>query len=99
MKCIIESKVLNSAPKSVSILRAAKTIILQSCDVENASEDTIMAAGSVSATYCASNNSDMTNCRNQTGMRGVICIIFQRSKLYHRSGFGLSEFTGKISSP
>ena len=30
----IESKVLNSAPKSVSILHVPKTITLQSCDVE-----------------------------------------------------------------
>jgi len=42
-------------------LRAAKTIILQSCDVNNASEDTtvVMAKekGPISATYCAASNS------------------------------------------
>ena len=45
MRYIIESKVLNWAPKSVSILHAAKTIMLQSCDVENATEDTILGTG------------------------------------------------------
>ena len=44
LRYIIESKVLNSAQKSVSILRPAKTITLQSCDAENASEDTIVMA-------------------------------------------------------
>ena len=37
---INEPKVLNLVPKSVSILHAAKTIVLQSCDVENTSEVT-----------------------------------------------------------
>ena len=41
LRYIIESKVLNSAQKSVSILRPAT---LQNCDAENASEDTIVMA-------------------------------------------------------
>ena len=46
---------MNLAPKSVSMLRAAKTIVLQACDVENTLERTsVMAPKGVSlilATY------------------------------------------------
>ena len=70
-----------SASKSVFILRAAETITLQSCDVENASENTIAVAakekGSISATYCAASNSNMTNCRNKTGMPGTNMHCFK----------------------
>ena len=52
--------------KNASLFRAAKTIILQCCDEENASEDTIVMGAnqkdSISATYCAASNSNMTNC-------------------------------------
>ena len=41
----MKPKVSNLAVKSVSILRAAKTIVLQACDVGNTSEDiSVMAA-------------------------------------------------------
>ena len=84
MRYIIESKVLNSAPESVSFSREAKTIKLQSCEVENASEDTIVMAakenGSILATYCAASNSNMTNCRNQTGMPGINMHYFSKDK-------------------
>ena len=45
----MKPKVSNLAAKSVSILRTAKTIVLQACDVGNTSEDmSVMAAkGSV----------------------------------------------------
>ena len=46
--------------------RAAKTIVLQGCDVENTLEHTsdMAAKGvfSISATYYAADNSNMTNC-------------------------------------
>ena len=86
MRYIIEFKVLNLAPKSASILGEAKTMILHSCDVRNASEDTTLMAtkekGSISATYCAASNSDMTNCRNQTGMPGINMYYFSKDKIF-----------------
>ena len=85
LRCIIVSQVFNSAPKSVSmILRAAKTIILQSCGVENASEDTIVMAAkeksSISATYCDGSDSNTTNCRYQTGMPGINMHYFSKDE-------------------
>ena len=53
----------NSAPESVSMLCAAKTIVLQGCDVENTLEHTsVMVAkgiSSISATCYAAGNSTM----------------------------------------
>ena len=68
-----------SASKSVFILRAAKTITLQSCDVENASENTMATKekGSISAIYCAASNSNMTNSRNKTGMPRINLHCFK----------------------
>jgi len=81
----IESKVLNSAP-SVSIFCEAKTIILQSCDVEDASEDTIVMATEenslISSTYCTASNSHMTYCRHQTGMPEITMHYFSRDKTF-----------------
>ena len=87
MRYSIESKVLNSAP-SVSILCAAKTIILQRCDVEDASEDTIVMATEenslISSTYCTASNSHMTYCRNQTGMPEINMHYFSRDKTFQQ---------------
>ena len=48
------------------MLRAAKTIVLRGCEVKNTLEYTsVMVAkggSSISATYCAAGNSNMTNC-------------------------------------
>ena len=59
----------NLAPLSVSIFHQAKTIVLQSCDVENALEDKNVMAGKekdlTSATYRAAVNPNMTNSGNQ----------------------------------
>jgi len=61
-----EVYIIEFGAKNASLFRAAKTIILQSCDVEKASEDTIVMAAnqkdSILATYCAASNSNMTNC-------------------------------------
>ena len=57
------------------MLRAAKTIVLQGCNVENILENTsVMAAkgvSSTSATYYAAGSSKMTNCANKTGIPGI----------------------------
>ena len=55
------------------MLRAAKTIVLQGCDVENTLKHTsVMAANGVSsiaATYYAADNSNMTNCGKKLARR------------------------------
>ena len=65
----------NLAPESVSMLRAAKTIVLQACDVENTLERTsVMAPKGVSlilATYYAAGHSNVTNCAKKTCMQGI----------------------------
>ena len=80
----MKPKVSNLAAKSVSILRAAKTIVLQACDVENTSEDmSFMAAkgkSSTSATYCAAGNPNKTNCANRTGLPGVSMHYFPKDE-------------------
>ena len=53
------------------------------------SEDTIVTAatekGPLSVTYCSASNSDMTNCRNQTGMQGINMHNFPKNKtLLHK---------------
>ena len=57
------------------MLRVAKTIVLQGCDVGNTLEHaSVMAAREVtstSTTYHAAGNSNMTNCTNKTGMPGI----------------------------
>ena len=66
------------------MLRAAKTIVLQGCDVENTLDHTsVMAAegvSSISATYYASGNSNMTNCSKKTGMPGISIHYFPRDE-------------------
>ena len=66
------------------MLRAAKTIVLQGCDVENTLEHTaVMAAkgvSSISATYYAAGNSNMTNCAKKTGMPGISIHYFPRDE-------------------
>ena len=61
-----------------------KTIILQSCDVNNASEDTTVVMAKekrpISATYCAASNSYMTSCRNQTDMPGINMHYFSKDE-------------------
>ena len=98
----MKAKVSNLADKSVSILCAAKMIVLQACDVGSTLEDmSVMAAkgkSSMSATYCAAGNPSMTNCVNQTGVPGISMHYFPKDEIYGRSGFGLSKFTGKTSS-
>ena len=80
----MKPKFSNLAAKSVSILRTAKTIVLQACDVENTSDDTsVMAAKgkcSISATYCAAGNPNMTNCANRTGMPGISMHYFPKDE-------------------
>ena len=62
-------------PLSVSIFHAAKAIVFQSCDVENALEDENAMAGKekdlTSATYRAAGNPNMTNCSNQTCIKAT----------------------------
>ena len=60
LRYIIESKILNSAQKSVSILRPGKTITLQSRDAENASEDTTVMAAKEKGERC--NLGDLLRC-------------------------------------
>ena len=59
----------NLAPESVSMLRVAKTVVLQACDVENTLERTsVMVLKGVSlilATYYAAGHSNVTNCAKQ----------------------------------
>ena len=68
------------------MLRAAKTIVLQGCDVENTLEHTsFMAAkgvSSISATYYATrtDNSNMTNCAKKTGMPRISIHHFPREE-------------------
>ena len=49
----------NLAPESVSMLRAAKTIVLQGCDVVNTLEHTAKRATPTSATYCVAGNANL----------------------------------------
>ena len=68
-------KGLNLVLESVSMLRAAKTIVLQACDVKNTLERTsVMAPKGVSlilATYYAAGHSNVTNCTKKTCMQGI----------------------------
>ena len=67
-------KGLNLALESFSMLRAAKMIALQACDVENTLERTsVMALKGVSlilATYYAAGHSNVTNCAKK-----LVCRI------------------------
>ena len=47
--------------------------------------------------YCAAGGPGAINYANKTGTPGITMHYFRRTKLYGRSGLGLSEFTGKIS--
>ena len=80
----MKRKVSNLAAKSVSILRAAKTIVLPACDVENTSGDmsfmTAKGKGLTSATYCAAGNPNKTNCSNRTGMPVVSMHYFPKDE-------------------
>ena len=66
------------------MLRAARAIVLQGCDVEYTLEHTtVMAArgvSSISATYYAVDNSNMTNCAKKTGMPGISIYYFPRDE-------------------
>ena len=61
-----------------------KTIVLQTYDVGNTSEDmSVMAAkekGLTSATYCAAGNPNMTNCANRTGLPRISMHYFPKDK-------------------
>ena len=84
LRYIIECKVLNSAPKSVSISRAAKKITLQSCDVDwNVSENTMATKekGSISSTYGTVGNSNITNYGNQT-VPGISMHHFSKDETF-----------------
>ena len=74
----------NLAPESVSMLRAAKTIVLQGCDVVNTSEHTgVMAAKRAtptSATCFAAGNANMTNCAKKTGMPRISMHYFPKDE-------------------
>ena len=95
----MKPKVWNLAVKSVSILRAAKTIVLQACDVGNTSEDmSVMAAKgkcSTSATYCAVGNPNMTNCANRTGMPGISMHYFPRDETLRQKWIRFVRIHGK----
>ena len=62
------------------MLRAAKTIVLQGCDVENILEHTsVMAAtgvSSISTTYYAAGYSKMPNCAKKTGIPRISIHYF-----------------------
>ena len=94
----------NWSIKSGSNLRAAKAIMLQGRDVGNCSDDSIVMADKEKkkkrGNYCAVGGPNMSNCANNNihRHREYLRIISRRTKLYGRSGFGLSEYTGKISS-
>ena len=59
-------------------------IILQTCDVENSSKDTIVMEvkekSLLSANYSVASNSNMTNCRNQTGKPVINMHYFSKDK-------------------
>ena len=61
------------------MLRAAKTIVLQACDVENTLERTsVMAPKGVSlilATYYAAGHSNVTNCAKKTCMLCMFGVL------------------------
>ena len=75
-------KGLNLAPESVSMLRAAKTIVLQACDVENALERTsVMAPKGVSlllATYYAAGHSNVNKLREKNLYAGYKYALYSR---------------------
>ena len=66
------------------MLRAAKTIVLQGCDVENTLELTAVIAAKratpTSTTYCAAGNANLTNCANKTGMPGISMHYFPKDE-------------------
>ena len=68
------------------MLRAAKTIVLQSCDVENTLEHTsvIVARGisSISATDYAAGNSNMTNCAKKNCHAGNKCTLLPERRTF-----------------
>ena len=101
---------LNLVPKSVPILHTTKTILFQSCDIKNVSDDTSVMAGmekgSISATYYAAGNLNMTNCGNQTGVQGIsihvhnYCVLRCEGKFSNKTVLGLfldKEVYGFIS--
>ena len=55
------------------MLRAAKTIVLQACDVENTLESVVAPKGVslILATYYAAGHSNVTNCAKKTCMQGI----------------------------
>ena len=67
-------------PESVSILRSAKTIVLQGCDVINRSEETSVMAdkedSSSGATYCSAGGPNGENCENKTGTPNISMHYF-----------------------
>ena len=73
----------------MSILRAAKMIVLQACEVGSTSEDmSVMAAkgkSSMSATYCAARNPNMTNCVNRTGVPGISMHYFPKDEILRQT--------------
>ena len=81
---LLSLKGSNLGPESVSVLRVAKTIELQYCDVENTSEhmSTMATKGvfSTSATYYAAGNSNMANCTSKTGMPEISMHYFPRDE-------------------
>ena len=92
----------NLAPESVCLLRAAKTIVLQGCDVENAFEHTsVMAAKELSwtsATYYAAGNFNMTNCVNKTVTPGISMHYFARDETLWQKWFRFARIHRKDSS-
>ena len=74
----------NLVPESVSMLRAAKTIVLEGCDVVNTLEHTgviaVKRATPTSATCFAAGNANMTNCANKTGMPRISMHYFPKDE-------------------
>ena len=94
----------NVSIKSGSDLRAAKAIRLQGRDVANCSDDSIVMAekekkkkrGNYSIVRPEAPICPIARIIHRR--REYLCIISRKTKLFGRSGFGLSEYTGKISS-
>ena len=75
-----ERKVRIWRPKSVSILRSAKTLVLQGRDVINRVEDTsVMVEKKVREpwkTYCVAGGRNAVNCANKSGIPGITMHYF-----------------------
>ena len=92
----------NVSPESVSMLYAAKIIVLQGCDVETTLEHTgVMVAKGLSltlATYYVAGDSNVTNCANKTGMSRISMNYLLSDETLRQKWIRLPDFTGKIQA-